>query len=319
MGPMDPKRSTGFGRGPDFEVAELAKRQHGVVARRQLAAAGLSDERIKSRIRRGHLHRIHRGVYAVGHARLSIETRWMAAALACGSGAVLSHRSAGRLWRLLRTWSGPIDVTRSAGWRAPAGIVVHRSPLARDEWTVVDGIPVTGLSRTLLDLAAVLSKRQLERAMNEAEVLRLTDVVSVPDLLERYPRRQGTVALRAILTDENAMSGPTVNDFEEAFAALIEEHGLPRPRFNADLFVRGRHFNADCLWQEAQLIVELDGGAVHRTPRAFEEDRKRDRALTAAGWCTIRVTWRQLKDDPAGVVDDVQLALRRRNGRAPTL
>lgn len=243
----------------------------------------------------------------------------MAATLACGSGAVLSHRSAGRLLRLLRTWSGSIEVTRSAGWRAPAGIVVHRSSLADDEWTICDGIPVTGLARTLLDLAAVLTKRQLERAMNEAEVLRLTDVISVPGLLERYPRRPGTVALRAILAAEDGLSGPTVNDFEECFAALIDEHGLPRPRFNADLFVRGQHFNADCLWQEAQLIVELDGGAVHRTPRAFEEDRRRDRTLTAAGWRTIRVTWRQLRDDPAGVVEDVHLALRRPNAATPTL
>jgi very-short-patch-repair endonuclease/predicted transcriptional regulator of viral defense system len=316
---MDPKRSTDPGRGPDFEIAELAKRQHGVVARRHLAAAGLSDERIKSRIRRGQLHRIHRGVYAVGYARLTIEARWMAATLACGSGAVLSHRSAGRLWRLLRTSGAPIEVTRSAGWRPPSGIVVHRSPMRHDERDVVDAIPVTGVSRTLLDLAAVVSKRQLERAMNEAEVLRLTDVVSLSDLLERYPRRPGTVALRAILADENAMSGPTVNDFEEAFAGLIDEYALPWPRFNADLFVRGRHVNADCLWQEARLIVELDGGAVHRTPRAFEEDRERDRVLTAEGWKVIRVTWRQLRDDPAGVIDDVRLALRRPGAAPPTL
>jgi len=239
--------------------------------------------------------------------------------MACGSGAVLSHRSAGRLWRLLRTSGGPIEVTRGRGWRAPSGIVVHRSPLSDEEWTARDGIPVTGVSRTLLDLAAILTKRQLERAMNEAEVLRLTDVVSLPDLLERYPRRPGTVALRAILSAEDGLGGPTVNDFEECFAALVGEHGLPRPRFNADLFVRGRHLNADCLWEGARLIVELDGGAVHRTPRAFEEDRKRDRTLTAAGWRTIRVTWRQLRDDPDGVAEDVRLALRRPGATTPTL
>ena len=210
-------------------------------------------------------------------------------------------------------------MTRVSGWRSPGGVTAHRLPMGEDERTVVDGIPVTGLSRTLLDLASVLDRRRVELALNEAEVRGLTDVVPLARLLERYPRRRGAAVLRALLNDEAVLSGVTRNDFEERFAALLEAHGLPKPRFNADLFVRGRHFNADCLWEGDRLIVELDGGAVHRTPRAFEEDRRRDRILTAAGWRTIRVTWRQLRDDPAAVAEDVHLALRQRNAAAPTL
>lgn len=315
---MDTQRST-LGRfQPDRLVAELAERQHGVVAHRQLKEIGLTQDQIKGRSRRGQLHSVHRGVYAVGHRRPDAEARWMAAVLAGGPGTTLSHRSAGRLWRIVRG-GGPVEVTRARGWRSPCGVAAHRLPMRQDERTVLEGIPVTGLSRTLLDLAADVSKRQLERALNEAEVLRLTDSLSLPDLLKRYPRRQGTAVLRAILADEKALSGPTVNDFEERFAVLLEASGVPKPRFNADLVVRGQHFNSDCLWQRAQLIVELDGGAVHRTARAFEEDRQRDRVLTAEGWKVIRVTWRQLKDDPAGVVEDVQLALRRSSAVAPTL
>jgi very-short-patch-repair endonuclease/predicted transcriptional regulator of viral defense system len=312
---MDGKRS----KHVDRVAAEIAERQHGVVAHRQVQAIGLSAAQVEGRLRRGQWHRIHRGVYAVGHTRIGIEGRWMAAVLACGPGAVLSHRSAGRLWRLLRTSGGPIEVTRSAGWRAPSGIAAHRCPLADDEWTARDGIPVTGVSRTVLDLAAVLSKRQLERAMNEAEILRLTDIVSLPALLERHSRRPGAAALRAVLAAQDALTGPTANDFEERFAALLDVHGLPKPRFNADLVVRGRHYTASRLGLAPRLIVELDGGAVHRTPRAFEEDRKRDRTLTAAGWRTIRVTWRQLRDDPAGVAEDVHLALRQQSAATPTL
>jgi very-short-patch-repair endonuclease len=236
----------------------------------------------------------------------------MAAVLAHGDGAVLSHRSAGRLWRLLRGSGGQVEVTRRSGWRAQAGVVAHRLPLPPNETTRIDAIPVTGVSRTLLDLAAVLDRRQVERAMNEAEVLRLADPLSLPDLLERYPRRRGAAVLGAILADPAALSGPTRNEFEERFAALLDGHGVTRPRFNADLVVRGRHFNVDCLWAEARLIVELDGGAVHRTSRAFEADRERDRVLAAEGWQVIRVTWRQLRRDADEVVADLRAA-------APTL
>jgi very-short-patch-repair endonuclease len=247
----------------------------------------------------------------------------MAATLAVGPRAVLSHRSAAQLWGLAPRKAIAPEVTIPRGWRGQAGICVRRSGLPADEVTQAEKIPVTTVPRTLLDLAAVVSKRQLELALNEAEVQRLTDALSVPDLLERYPRRPGSAVLRSLLRDEAALNGITQNDFEEDFVALLDAHSLQRPRFNADVVVRGRHFNVDCLWREGRLIVELDGREVHGTARAFETDRERDRLLLADGWRVMRLTWRQVRDDPAEIVADLRLLLegspaRPRSG-APTL
>jgi very-short-patch-repair endonuclease/uncharacterized coiled-coil protein SlyX len=316
---MARKGSTRSRESADWVIAEVAERQHGVVTRRQLRERGLTNARIDGRISRGQLHPVHHGVYSVGRRVLGRESRWLAAVLACGDGAVLSHRSAAQLWGLVRPSAGAIHVTRAAGWKAPDGVSAHRAHLPADERALIAGIRVTGLSRTLLDLAAVVTRHQLELALNEAEVRRLTDRLSLPDLMARYPRRNGTALLRTILEDEKALEGPTRNGFEERFASLLHAHGLPKPRFNADLFVRGRHFNVDCLWSEERLIVELDGGAVHRTARAFEADRERDRILGSEGWQVVRVTWRQLTGDAGSVVDDVHRSLRRRSGRTPTL
>jgi very-short-patch-repair endonuclease len=178
-----------------------------------------------------------------------------------------------------------------------------------DERSVVDGIPVTSVPRTLLDLAAVAPRRQLERALNEAEVLGLTDARSVPDLLERYPRRRGSAVLRALFDVDAPSRRAPYNELEERFADLVDRYGLPRPRFNADVRVAGRFFSADCLWEEQRLIVELDGRAVHGTAKAFEADRERDRLLLADGWRVMRVTWRQLREKEAAVVADVRSAL----------
>lgn len=179
-----------------------------------------------------------------------------------------------------------------------------------DERTVVERIPVTTVPRTILDLAAVVSRWQLERALNEVEAQGLTDRLSVPDLLARYPRRQGSAVLRALLADEAAMSGVTRSGLEERFVALLDAYNLPRPRLNADLAVAGRFLSPDCLWTEERLIVELDGRAVHGTRRAFEADRERDRLLMVDGWRVIRITWRQLRDDEARIAADLGTALR---------
>jgi very-short-patch-repair endonuclease len=189
-------------------------------------------------------------------------------------------------------------------------MVRHRSQIPEDEREVVDGIPVTSVTRTILDLAAVVSRRQLERAVNEMEVRELRARRSLPDLLARYPRRRGTAVLRHLLEDRASFVGVTENDLEEAFLALIDRSGLPRPRINADLFIRGRVIRPDFTWPGARLVVETDGGAVHRTDRAFERDRERDRVLIAEGWRVMRVTWRQLRDSPGEVAADVREALR---------
>jgi very-short-patch-repair endonuclease len=245
----------------------------------------------------------------------------MAAVLAGGANAVLSHCSAAALWGLRSSSGGRIEVTRPGKFRGRPGIAMHGSPLPPDEITEADGIPVTTVPRTILDLAAVASRREVERAFNEVEVRQLTDPLSIPDLLARYPGRRGTGVLRAILEDGRRASGVTRNDFEERFARFVETHDLPRPRFNADVAVAGRFFNVDCAWGEAKLIVELDGRAVHGTRKAFESDRERDRLLLAQGWRVVRVTWHQLRDEEMAIASDLRALLRpvRQAPAAPTL
>lgn len=179
-----------------------------------------------------------------------------------------------------------------------------------DEWEVVDGIPVTGPFRTIFDLAAVVGRRDLERAWHEASVRELKAKVSLPVLLERYPGRRGTAMLRVLLSSTEPET-VTRNDFEEAFLALIDAHGLPRPRMNAHLALRGRFFEIDCLWECERVALELDSRGVHGTPKRFESDRQRDRILVAEGWRAMRVTWRQLRDEPEAIVADLRLALER--------
>ena len=232
----------------------------------------------------------------------------MAAVLAFGPDAVLSHRSAGQLWGLVPRSAIRPEVTRPGFVRGRPGIVVHRSAIPGDERTVVDGIPVTTVPRAMLDLAALLSERQLEQAWNEMEVRRLTDRLSVPDLLERHPGRRGAANLSALIASK-APGGVTRNDLEEGFVALVDAHHLPRPRLNAPLWLRGRFYEIDCLWERQRLALELDGRDVHRTDQAFEADRQRDRVLMAEGWRTGRVTWRQLHDEPAAIAADLRAAL----------
>jgi len=232
----------------------------------------------------------------------------MAAVLAAGEGAVLSHRSAGRLWGILPPGGGWIDVTRARGELERQGIAGHRSRLRDDEWLVRDGIPVTSPFRTVFDLAAVLKLRELERAWHEAEVRGLRDRVSLPMLLERYPGRRGSRNLRALLESSEPV-GFTRNDFEEAFVAFVDSFGLRRPRMNGPLSLRGRNFEIDAMWADERLAVELDSRAVHGTNRNFESDKQRDRILLAEGWRTMRVTWRQLQDEPDEVAADLRLAL----------
>jgi very-short-patch-repair endonuclease len=180
---------------------------------------------------------------------------------------------------------------------------------------VVAGIPVTTVPRTIFDLAAVASRREVERALHEMETLRLTDSLSIQDLLKRYPGRRGSAILRVLLKDVTPTAGSTKNDFEELFVSLLDSHDLPRPRFNADVAVAGRFFSVDCLWPNERLIVELDGRAVHGTRQAFEADRERDRRLMIDGWRVMRVTWRQLRDQEAAIADDLRAALRHRELR----
>jgi len=296
-------------------MAALARAQHGVVARWQLLELGFSRRQITSGLQRGRLHEVFLGVYVLGARRISRKGRWMAAVLAAGGDALLSHRSAGRLWQLLPPSVEWIDVTAPPGRVVRRkGIVAHESSVLPDERMVVDGIPVTSVFRTVFDLAAVMDRRGVERAWHEAEVQELRDRVSLPMLLERYPGRRGSRNLRALLEADEPV-GFTRNDFEEAFVAFVDEYRLRRPRMNGSLALRGRFFEIDVLWEDERVAVELDSRSVHATNKNFESDKQRDRILLAEGWRTVRVTWRQLKEEPDEVAADLRKALGQ--GRHP--
>ena len=299
------KRSTG---GVDRAIFELARRQHGVFRRDQLVALELSDSNIEYRLRVGRLHAHHRGVYGLGPLGSKF-AHWKAAVLAAGPGAVVSHRSAAELWGLLDGFTRPIHLTVPSARRDRPGLRFHRSVLPDDERTVVDGIPVTTVPRALLDCAADTPARRLERMLNEADVLRLQDRLSVPDLLTRYPRRAGSRALWKALQKRNAGSTVTRSELEERFLELVDEIGLPRPEINAAFELDGQPIEIDALWQAERVAVELDSRQFHDTPLAFERDRRRDRKLMAVGWRPVRITWRQLHEEPSAVARDLKRLL----------
>lgn len=234
----------------------------------------------------------------------------MAAVLACGPGAALSYRAGGAHWQLVRD-RGPCAVTVPQARRSRPGIQVHHARLPADEVTVHEGIPVTTVPRTLFDLAAVLPERQLERAVNEAEVLRLWDELSLDRLLARYPRHRGNRAVRAALHGRRAGATVTRSELEEMFLAAIDAAGLPRPEINA--LVEG--FEVDAVWREARLVVELDGRDAHGTALAFERDRGRDRVLQVAGWRPVRITHRQLRGELGAVIEDLSRLYGHSRGR----
>lgn len=211
----------------DRRASGLAGSQHGVVGRWQLEAIGLTEQMIRTRVSRGGLIPLHRGVYAVGHRALTRESRWVAAVLAHGPKAVLSHRSAGQLWGLYPRSEIWPEVTVPGSKKTKARIVAHRGLLGADEVGTRWGIPVTGVARTMFDLAGTLDEREVERAWNEMEVRQYRVRLSVPDLIERYPGRPGTVLLARLAVGEPV--GITRNELEEAFLALVDRFGLPRP------------------------------------------------------------------------------------------
>jgi Protein of unknown function (DUF559) len=185
---------------------------------------------------------------------------------------------------------------------------MHRMTVADDEVTTVRGIPVTTVPRTLFDLVAVLPVRQLERAVNEAEIRRLIDPLSLPDLLKRRPRGRGVATLKAIVAN-----GATVtrSELEDRFLAFLHATGLPAPEVNAHLLIAGVWIECDFVWPGQHLVVELDGRATHDTASAFERDRARDRGLQVHGWRTVRVTWRQLHGDQKALAGDLHRLLTR--------
>jgi predicted transcriptional regulator of viral defense system len=288
-------------------IGELAAAQWGVVARRQLTAAGLTESMIQRRLESGQLLRLHHGVYAVGHRRLRREGYWLGAVLAVGPRAALSHRDAAGLHDLRAANHAKVDVTTAdRGRTGGQGIAVHRARLldARDV-TNVEGIPVTTVARTLVDLAGQVPHDHLARAIREADNQHKLDVRAIEDVLRRTRGRRGPGHRRIedALAEHAALGAShTRSPLEVAFLRLIHTAGIPTPRTNAP--VEG--LEVDAYWPHLDLVVELDGYANHHARHAFERDRERDAVLAAHGHRVVRFTHRHVHDRPGHVIETLR-------------
>ena len=309
-GRVAPHRGAQIDHRRDWEQREarlhaLAAGQHGVVGYTQLRSLGFSGAGVRQRVATDRLHALHRGVYALGRRDLPAKGRWMAAVLACGAGSLLSHVSAAVLRSLISSSQAAVDVTilRRNGLARP-GIRVHRSTcLMPADRALVDGIPCTSVARTLLDLAGVVPPRVLERACDQAEVLRLLDWAAMEDLLSRARGHAGVRKLRAVLETGHVGRDITRTELEQRFLPLCRGADLPPPEVNAWMALAREEMQVDFLWRRHRVIVEVDGFATHRTRQAFQRDRRRDQLLTLAGWRVIRFTWDDVTKDPARVID----------------
>jgi very-short-patch-repair endonuclease len=290
----------------DREVALLAARQHGVVAHGQLTALGISPGAIRYRLENGRLHRLHVGVYAVGHPAITTRGTWLAAVLACGPAAALSHRSAAALWQLPVPVREQVDVTVSRNGRARPGIALHHvRHLHRDDRTARHAIPVTAVARTLFDLAEILHRRDLARVFEEALRLRLVDLRALELVYRRARGRRGLRPFGDLIAEERPPPPETRSDLERRFLALCRDAALPQPEVNVEL----AGLEVDVLWRGPRLVVELDGHAFHHTRAAFERDRMRDATLQLNGYRVLRVTHRRLEAHPAQVTTIIRSLL----------
>jgi very-short-patch-repair endonuclease len=242
-------------------------------------------------------------VYAVGHAGLSQRGVWLAAVLACGEGAVLSHQSAAALWRLMDPIPPPVDVTSAHGRPGRRGIRLHRAIVHPRERSVRHGIPVTSVARTLLDVAELPSESTLRRVYEEADRRGLLHTRALEEVCRRGEGRRGLAALRRHMAEERR--GATRSPLEDLFVALCKQHRLPAPAVNARLL----GFEVDALWPRHRLVAELDGFAYHRHRGAFERDRSRDATLQAAGYRVVRFTHRRIAREPDGVAEQLRALL----------
>jgi very-short-patch-repair endonuclease len=256
------------------------------------------------------LHKLHYGVYAVGHLNLSMRARWLAAVLTFEPGSSLSHRSAAALWGLIRPRAGPIDVTVRRA-RPRHGISVHEARLDQVERATVDRIPVTTVARTLFDLAEAVDEWRLERAFEEADRLGLLQMRALEEVCARG---HGRHALRAIqpLVDAARMPETTRSSLEGRFLSFCREHDLPRPQTNVTVLGR----EVDAYWPQARLMVEADSWSFHRHRAAFEGDRARDAAMQAQGYRVVRITHRRLEREPATVAVELRRLLDSNDRRA---
>ncbi|HEV2790774.1 MAG TPA: DUF559 domain-containing protein [Solirubrobacterales bacterium] len=297
-------------------MAEIATAQGGVVSLEQLAQEGVSAKAAADRGRAGSFHRVHRGVYTVGHRSISRATHLRAALLACGEGAVISHGTAAAFWGLYDHRPRLIDVTVpcEAG-RKIDGIRCRRCRYpSEEEVTIRQGVRCTTVARTLVDLAGIWGTGSLRRAVERAAVLKHLDVDALDLAIHNAKRRRGMRILGAIADDWRTKEDklPDVrSDFEALVLPWLVRLGLPRPDCNVRMQIDGEVLEVDFLWKEQRLVVETDGGETHETPVAFQRDRRRDQLLVASGYRVMRTTWKQMHQDLEGVVARISLALER--------
>ncbi|MCW2978344.1 MAG: hypothetical protein JWO14_71 [Solirubrobacterales bacterium] len=280
-----------------------------MVSTGQLERLGYGKNSVAKAAKVGRLHRVHRGVYVVGHRRLTWHGRCMAAVLAA-SPSVASHLSAGWLWGLLQSRPGTLHVTCRQSRHAKRPFVTHTADLARADLARRDGIPVTSLARTILDLAVDSRERTVRRFIRKADDDKNFDLRAMEDLLARTKGHRGQAKVRAALEIYDETPAFTRSDLEKRFYEVVAAAGLPAPSMNR--FVAG--FEIDAYWPEAHFGVELDIFGTHGSWLSFEEDRERDDELLLAGIETTRVTGPRLAREAEAVVESVRRHLARRSG-----
>jgi very-short-patch-repair endonuclease len=287
----------------DIVLAEFADRQHGVVSRAQLMAAGVGRGGIARGVESRRSRPVFRGVYAVGHVALRREGCWTAALLACGSNAVLSHRTAALIWGLLVGPAVPVDViTTSSKGRKHAGITTHRIRLDPFDAVVIDDLCVTTPSRTIVDLAATLSGRALRDVVERAQDLRRFDSEDLRATLTRATRRPGARRLEDLLALMAPDEDRARSYLERLFTALTRKARLPPPAPNQQVGGLSRDF----VWSDRRLVVETDGYRYHSSRSAKRRDNRRDRHLTALGWRPVRFTYEEIAFEPAEVARELK-------------
>jgi very-short-patch-repair endonuclease len=291
---------------PDARVAWRAARQHGAISLDQLAAAGITRWGVQRRVAAGWLHREHIGVFAVGHPGLTPRGRWMAATLAGGDEAVLSHRSAAALWGIGRDGDTPSITVPGTKRRGTDRLEVHAGRLRGDETVILDDIPVTSVGRTLLDLAEIVTVSELVRVIDNATNARRLGRNTMPSVINGAMGRRGVKTLRQALLITRPEDVLTRSELERRALRIV---GSPRPEVN----VRLHGYEVDLLWRDARLVVELDGSAYHDP----ERDTRKTANLMAHGWAVMRFTWRQVVNDPDWVSSRLAAWRRSRPGARP--
>ncbi len=301
-------RRNGVWRQRERELSRLATKQHGVVARRQMLELGFGDEAIKLRLDAGRLYSLHLEVYAVGHMRPSRSSRWLAAVLAYGDAALLSHRAAAALWGLGHSRFQAVDVTAPVGRQGPsrrAGIWIHRGRLHPEDRDERAGIPVTTVARTLFDYAEVVDFQRLESAWEEADRLKLLQLHRVERVCERGYGRRALKPTRRLLAEARAVTR-TRSPLEDRFQRFARHFDLPPHSTNVEVLDK----EVDVLWPAAKLIIELDGWEFHRHRAAFQRDRARDTRLLVGGYRTVRVTHDRLDTEATRLAAEIRELLR---------